>query len=83
MGISGKVVSDYVPLGRKEIGFDRLWIAGYTNDLFGYLPSRKVLQEGGYETRGLFEEPGFFAPDVETVVIKKVMELAKKTGRKN
>jgi len=83
VGVSGEVVSDYVPLIQKAIGSDRLWIAGYVNDYFGYLPSRKVLEEGGYETRGLFEEPGFVAPEVEPVVVNKVAELAKKAGRKN
>jgi hypothetical protein len=50
---SGETVSDYVPLAERRLGPVDLWVAGYSNDLFGYLPSRRVLAEGGYETRGL------------------------------
>lgn len=44
----------------------RLWIAAYLNDVFAYVPSARVLEEGGYETRGTFNgDPGFFSPEVE------------------
>ena len=26
-----------------------VWVAGYCNDMFGYVPTRAVLSEGGYE----------------------------------
>jgi neutral ceramidase len=26
-----------------------IWVAGYCNDMFGYLPTRRVQAEGGYE----------------------------------
>ncbi|NQT11635.1 MAG: hypothetical protein HQ582_02730, partial [Planctomycetes bacterium] len=53
VGISGEVVSDYVPLVAERIGAERLWVAGYCNQVYGYLPSAKVVKEGGYETLGL------------------------------
>ena len=59
-----------------------MWVAGYSNDVFGYLPSLKVLEEGGYEGGGAMRYtslPGPFAPSVEKLVIDKVHELAKKT----
>ena len=46
-----------------------------------YLPTAKVLAEGGYETRCLYTEPGFFPPEVEGVVLAKVRQLAEKVGR--
>ena len=33
-------------------GADRLWVSGYSNDVMGYIPSLRVLKEGGYEGSG-------------------------------
>lgn len=82
VALPGEVVSDYVPLIENAIGHGRLWIAGYCNEVFGYLPSAKVLSEGGYETRGVYGV-GFFAPEVETVVVEAVRRLANQVGRPN
>ncbi len=58
-------------------------MAGYCNDVFGYLPSARVLGEGGYETRGLiYGGVGFFDPKAQDVVVAKVRDLAGKAGRK-
>ena len=80
VAISGEVVSDYVPLVENEIGHLRLWVAGYCNEVFGYLPSAKVIREGGYETRGV-GTLGFFAPEAEKVVVETIRKLAEQAGR--
>ena len=54
VGLSGEVVVDYVPLIEDAIGPLQLWVAAYCNDVFGYLPSGRVLKQGGYECRGLY-----------------------------
>jgi neutral ceramidase len=83
VGLSGEVVVDYVPLLEKALGPNQLWLSAYCNDVFGYLPSVRVLREGGYETRGLYSGgAGFFAPEAEEVVVRTVRELAAKAGRK-
>jgi len=83
VGLPGEVVVDYVALLEKTLGPNQLWLAAYCNDVFGYLPSAKVLAEGGYETRGLYAGgAGFFDPTAEQVVVQTVRELAKKAGRK-
>lgn len=82
VGLPGEVVADYVPLLETALGHRKLWISGYCNDCFGYLPTAKVLAEGGYETRCLISEPGFFSPKVEEVVVAQVRQLAEKAGRK-
>jgi len=51
VALSGEVVSDYVPMLEAALGPTRLWIAAYCNDVYGYLPSARVLREGGYENR--------------------------------
>ncbi len=83
VGLSGEVVVDYVADLEKALGPNQLWIAAYCNDVFGYLPSARVLAEGGYETRGLYSGgAGFFDPRAEEVLVQHVRELAARAGRK-
>ena len=82
VALSGEVVVDFVPLVEQGIGPLQLWLAAYCNDVFGYLPSARVLKEGGYECRGLYTTQGFFAPTAQDVLLAKVRELAQKAGRK-
>jgi hypothetical protein len=83
VGLSGEVVVDYVPLLEKAMGPNQLWITAYCNDVFGYVPSARVLAEGGYETRGLYSGgAGFFDPRAEQALVQHVRELAIKAGRK-
>jgi hypothetical protein len=63
------------------VGPLRLWVAGYCNSLFGYLPTPKVLEEGGYETRGLYLGVGLFAPEAFDVVADTIRDLAVQVGR--
>lgn len=81
VGLPGEVVADYVPPLETALGHRKLWIAGYCNDCFGYLPTAKILAEGGYETRCLISQPGFFAPEAEQVLIARVKQLAQEVGR--
>ncbi len=83
VGLSGEVVVDYVMALEAELGPLRLWVAAYCNDVFGYLPSARVVREGGYETRGVYYGgAGLFAPEAEAAVVKAVAGLAEKAGRK-
>jgi neutral/alkaline ceramidase-like enzyme len=83
VALSGEVVSDYVPMLEAALGPTRLWIAAYCNDVYGYLPSARVLREGGYETRGLYTGGvGLFAPNAQEALVSKVVDLAKEAGRK-
>jgi hypothetical protein len=82
VALSGEVVVDYVPLLEKSLGPGRLWLAAYCNDVFGYLPSARVLAEGGYETRGLYSGGiGLFDRTAEPVLVGAVHDLARKAGR--
>jgi hypothetical protein len=81
VALPGEVVNGYAPLLETALGPRKLWISAYANDCFGYLPTAQVLAEGGYETRCLYTEHGFFAPEVEDVVVAKIRQMAKKVGR--
>jgi len=56
-----------------------IWVAGYCNEVFGYVPSQRVLQEGGYEAKDsiLYYDITVtpFAPSVERLIVDKVHEL--------
>ena len=43
---------DYALRLARDYPGQRLWAAGYSNDVFGYVPSLRVLEEGGYEGGG-------------------------------
>lgn len=78
VALAGEVVVDYSLRLKAELPGPPLWVAGYSNDVFGYVPSLRVLQEGGYEGGGAMlytDLPGPFAPSVEKQVIDKVHEL--------
>jgi len=79
VALSGEVVVDYVAFLEKALGPMRLWVAAYSNDWFGYLPSARLVAEGGYETRGA--RGGVFTPQSEEALVAKVRELAAKAGR--
>ncbi len=82
VALAGEVVVDYAHLIEQAIGPLQLWLSAYNNDVFGYLPSARVLDEGGYETRGVGHGgPGFFSPKAQDAVVAKVRELAAKAGR--
>jgi hypothetical protein len=82
VGLPGELVLDYLTRFEKTFGPNKLWVAAYCNDVFGYLPSARVLAEGGYETRGLYTGGvGLFRPTAEEVLVQKVHDLARKAGR--
>ena len=47
--LTGEVVADYTLHLRRLYDPAKLWIGAYANDFPGYIPSRRVWQEGGYE----------------------------------
>ena len=50
--LSGEVVVDYSLRLKKELDSTRLWINAYSNDAPAYIPSERILKEGGYEGGG-------------------------------
>ncbi len=76
--LSGEVVVDYALRLKSEFDGSRLWINAYANYVPGYIPSRRILKEGGYEGGGAmvyYDHPTRFAPVVEDMIIGAVHEL--------
>jgi hypothetical protein len=81
IALAGEVVVDYALRLKRELAGTPLWVAGYCNDVFGYVPSVRVLKEGGYEGGGAMRFtrfPGPFAPSVEERIVTRVHELVKR-----
>ena len=81
VSLGGEVVIDYNTRLKKELGKGRpLWITGYANDVVAYIPSERVLTEGGYEadsSQVYYGHPTKWAPSIEERIMKTVLELAK------
>jgi hypothetical protein len=76
--LPGEVVVDYALRLKSELDAERLWVNSYANDVAAYIPSERVLQEGGYEGGGamLFDDwPGPFAPGLEDRIVGTVHDL--------
>jgi hypothetical protein len=83
VGLGGEVVVDYAYRLRRELPDERLWVAAYCNDVFAYVPSQRILVEGGYEADFnwiYYGLPTRFAPAVEDTLVKKVLDLAQRTA---
>jgi len=73
--LPGEITVDYSLRIKREFDRSRLWVNGYSNDVPCYVPSRRVLDEGGYEGAGAmvyYDRPTKFAPDVEERIIGAV-----------
>lgn len=86
VALSGECVVDYTLRLKRELGRQQLWVAGYSNDsAFGYIPSLRVLQEGGYEggEAGIYTGlPSTFAPSIEETIVRNVHDLVKEVRAK-
>lgn len=73
--LAGEVVVDYSLRLKADLPPGKSWIAGYANDVMAYIPSRRVLQEGGYEGGGAmvyYGLPTAWSSDVEKLIVDEV-----------
>jgi hypothetical protein len=77
--LAGEPCVDYALRLRREFPGRRIWIAGYANEIFAYVPSERVLREGGYEggdAMVYFGLHGPFQPCLEQRILDAVHRLA-------
>jgi hypothetical protein len=79
--LGGEVVVDYSRRLKKELAGKRaVWVTAYANDVMAYIPSARVLKEGGYEGDSsmiYYGLPTKWGPAVEERIVSKVHELVK------
>jgi hypothetical protein len=76
--LAGEVVVDYVLRLKTELDPTRLWVVAYANDNPCYIPSERILREGGYEG-GLamiyYGRPTRLKPGIEAKIIAAARSL--------
>ena len=75
--LGGEVVIDYALRLREEFG-SALWVFGYSTDVMAYIPSERVLREGGYEggtSMVPYGLPGPWSAGLEEKIVGKTREL--------
>jgi hypothetical protein len=76
--LAGEVVADYALRLKRELGAERVWVNAYANHVPCYIPSTRVLAEGGYEAEHAMDYYGLptrLAPDVEDRIVRTVHAL--------
>jgi hypothetical protein len=82
LALGGEVVVGYALRAKQEFG-DDLIVAGYSNDVMSYIPTRKVLQEGGYEAVDsmiYYGMPGPYTEEVEETIFRSIGTVLQRTG---
>ncbi|HUQ94115.1 MAG TPA: neutral/alkaline non-lysosomal ceramidase N-terminal domain-containing protein [Bryobacteraceae bacterium] len=85
LALGGEVVVDYALRAKKEFAGTDLVVAGYSNDVMCYIPSRRVLKEGGYEAADsmiYYGQPGPFTEEVEETVFRSIYTVLGRVGIK-
>ena len=83
--LAGEVVVDYALRLQRDYDPDRLWINAYANDVPCYIPSRRILSEGGYEAESslwYYDRPARLAPESEDRIHGAVRELLPESMRR-
>jgi len=86
VAVGGEPTVEYSLRLKRELagGPAAVWFAGYSNDVFGYLGSRQVLIEGGYEGYDTnvdsARHPGPYALSIEDRVVGEVYDLIRETN---
>lgn len=82
LALGGEVVVDYDLRVKREYPGDII-VAGYSNDVMSYIPSQRVLHEGGYEASDsmiYYGQPGPYADDVEERIFTGIHQVMKRVA---
>lgn len=85
LALGGETVVDYSLRAKREYP-GNLIVAGYSNDVMSYIPSERMLHEGGYEvvdSMMYYGLPGPYAGDVEERVFDGIHRVMKSVGLKS
>src|SRR5690606_38810390 len=73
--LGGEIVVEYAIRIKQIYGYDS-FVMGYSNDVMGYIPSARILVEGGYEGKRTPIFTNTWHPNTETKIIAEVIRLA-------
>src|SRR5208337_3554454 len=70
--LGGEATVDYALRIKRNAGSSHTWVSAYCNDVMAYIPSLRVLKEGGYEGGGAmlyYGLPSSWSGEVEEVIM--------------
>ncbi len=73
--LGGEVVVDYSLRLKRNLGSSHTWVSAYCNDVMAYIPSLRVLKEGGYEgatSMIYYGQPTVWSADIEQQIVAAV-----------
>ena len=79
VALGGEITVEYSLRIKERLGQGTTWVTGYANDVMSYIPSEKILAEGGYEgetSQVYYQKPTKWAPGIEKRIVDKVVGLA-------
>jgi len=77
--IGGEVVADYSRRLKRMLAEDHPWMVGYAYEVPCYIPSVRLLKEGGYEPDYSLIYYGFYGPfrtSIEDLLVNRAVALA-------
>ncbi len=83
--LAGEVVVDYSLRLKRELAQNKLWITAYANDAPGYIASKRLIHEGGYEvddSMDNYDKPARLSLDSEDRIISTVKKILPDTFQK-
>ncbi len=82
--LAGEAVADYSLRLKRELVADNPWTVGYAFEVPCYVPSMRILKEGGYEADSSLIYYGIYGPILgraETMIIERFREMAAQVRR--
>jgi len=76
--MGGEVVADYSRRLKRQLANDHPWTIGYAYEVPCYIPTARLIKEGGYETESSLIYYGFYGPfrtSIEDLLIKRMTAL--------
>lgn len=76
--MGGEVVVDYARRFKRVLASDHPWTVGYAYEVPCYIPSIRLLKEGGYETESSLIYYGFYGPfraSIEDLLVNRMAGL--------
>jgi hypothetical protein len=80
VALGGEVVVDYSLKTKKAYPDKHIFVAGYSNEVMCYIPSERVLKEGGYEAESsmiYYGMPGPFETGIEAQIMSTIHSTLK------
>lgn len=84
--LPGEVVVDYALRLKEELDGRHLWVTAYANYVPCYIPSRRILAEGGYEAEDslwYYDRPARLSTNSEDLIVTTVRDLVPKSYRRD